>query len=84
MTKQQVLKFVKEHREQLERFKNNFAHGRISRAEQRAYLEAYQYVDPKAQLCFTCGRSAQIMANTMLDFYETAKPKKRKAKTKNK
>lgn len=82
MTKQEVLKFIKENREQLERFKSNFSHGRLTREVKKQYQAAYKYVDPKAQLCFTCGRSAQIMAQTMLDFCEAAKPKRKPKKKK--
>lgn len=78
MTKKEVVDFIKKNREQIERFAENRNFGRLTRAEQKGYVEAYQYIEPKATLCFTCGRSAQIMGRRMLQWFEDAKPKRRK------
>jgi len=78
MTKKEVLHFIKENREQLERFAGNVNFGRMTRSEQKEYQAAYTYIQPKGSVCFTCGRSSQTMARIMLQWYEDAKPKRKK------
>lgn len=78
MQKKEVLKFIKDRVEVLELLKARQFAGKFTRAEQAEYLAAYQYLEPKARLCFTCGRSPELMANAMLKFYEENKPKRRK------
>jgi hypothetical protein len=71
MKKSEALKFIKERKEHLEKIKMVRAHGRVTPAEQKAYKTMYEYIDPKGRtICWTCGRSAQIMATIMLDWYE--------------
>ncbi len=78
MTKRELLKFIKEHKTQLERFAGAQSSGRLTREEQKQYQAAYHYVNSTATLCFTCGRSAQIMGKTLLRWAEDNKPKKKK------
>ena len=78
MTKQQIRKFIKEKREELERMAESRFSGRITREEQKRYVEAYQAIGNKSSVCFTCGRSAQLMAAQLLRWNEENQPKKRK------
>ena len=79
MTKQQIRKFIKEKREELERMAQNRFSGRITREEQQRYIEIYQAIGHKSStVCFTCGRSAQLMAAQLLRWNEDNQPKKRK------
>lgn len=78
MRKREALKFIKENRAQLERFSDNLNAGRITREMQKAYAAVYEYIIPKAMLCFTCGRSAQIMGRALLHWAEENKPKRKK------
>lgn len=78
MTKQQIRKFIKEKREELERMAQNRFSGRITREEQQRYIEVYQAIGNKLNVCFTCGRSAQLMAAQLLRWNEDNQPKKRK------
>jgi hypothetical protein len=78
MNKTELRKFIKENRAQLERFAGAQASGRLTREEQRGYENAYRYINPKASLCFTCGRSAQLMGRSLLKWEEDNQPKKRK------
>tara|TARA_R110001632_G_scaffold9350_12_gene35896 strand:+ start:1448 stop:1693 length:246 start_codon:yes stop_codon:yes gene_type:complete len=78
MTKVELRKFIKENEEQIKRFAANLNAGRLTRNEQKRYTEAFQYIVPKVNLCFTCGRSAQIMGVALLRWQEDNKPKKRK------
>ena len=79
MTKQQIRKFIKEKREELEQLAKNRFSGRITREEQQKYIEVYQAIGHKRwSVCFTCGRSAQLMAAQVLRWNEENQPKKRK------
>ena len=80
MDKKAVLLFIKERIEALGRMKAAKFSGRITREEQKLYQEAWSYIDPKAKVCFTCGRSPQIMSVALLNYYEANKPKRRKKK----
>ncbi len=80
MDKKAVLLFIKERHEELSRMKAAKFSGRITREEQKLYQEAWSYIDPKAKVCFTCGRSPQIMSVALLNYYEANKPKRRKNK----
>ena len=80
MDKKAVLLFIKERIEALSRMKAAKFSGRITREEQKLYQDAWSYIDPKAKVCFTCGRSPQIMSVALLNYYETNKPKRRKKK----
>ena len=80
MHKKDVLLFIKERHEALTKMKASQFAGRITREEQALYQEAWSYIDPKAKVCFCCGRSPQIMSVALLNYYETNKPKRRKKK----
>ncbi len=80
MDKKAVLLFIKERHEALSRMKAAKFSGRITREEQKLFQEAWSYIDPKAKVCFSCGRSPQIMSVALLNFYEANKPKRRKKK----
>ena len=78
MTKTELKKFIKEKRVQLERFAGAQSSGRVTREEQKEYEAAYQYIIPKANLCFTCGRSAQLMGRALLRWEEENKAKRKR------
>ena len=78
MNKAKALKFIKEHVYVLEMLKAEKFAGRLTREEVAEYKEVYKFIDPKADVCFTCGRSPQIMAFRLLGYYEENKPKRRK------
>lgn len=78
MTKRDVIKFIKNNFDTLTRFSAATASGRLTRDQQKEYITAYRYIIPKADVCFTCGRSAQVMGRRMLSWYEDNKPKKKK------
>jgi len=78
MTKTELRKFIKENREQIERFASAQNSGRLSREQQKEYEGAYNTIVPNAHLCFTCGRSAQLMGRALLKWEEDNKPKRRK------
>ena len=80
MDKKAVLLFIKERLEQITKMSKGQFSGRITREEQTKYQEAWSYIDPKAKVCFTCGRSPQIMSVALLNYYEANKPKRRKKK----
>jgi|TARA_R110000851_G_scaffold296025_2_gene451077 hypothetical protein len=80
MHKKDVLLFIKERHEALSKMKASQFAGRITREEQALYQEAWSYIDPKAKVCFSCGRSPQIMSVALLNYYEANKPKRRKKK----
>ena len=80
MHKKDVLLFIKERLEALSKMKASQFAGRITREEQSLYQEAWSYIDPKAKVCFSCGRSPQIMSVALLNYYEANKPKRRKKK----
>jgi len=82
MDKKKVLLFIKERHEALTKMKASQFAGRITREEQALYQQAWSYIDPKAKVCFSCGRSPQIMSVSLLNYYEANKPKTRKRKKK--
>lgn len=78
MNKTELRKFIKENRVQLERFASAQSSGRLTREQQKEYERAYNTIVPNAHLCFTCGRSAQLMGRSLLKWEENNQPKKRK------
>ena len=80
MHKKDVLLFIKERIEAISKMKASQFAGRITREEQALYQQAWSYIDPKAKVCFSCGRSPQIMSVALLNYYEANKPKRRKKK----
>ena len=70
MNKHELRKFVNENRVQLERFANAQNSGRLTRDEVKGYEAAYRYIMPNAHICFTCGRSAQLMGRALLKWEE--------------
>ena len=78
MNKKEALKFIKEHVYVLEMLKAEQFAGRLTREEVAEYKEVYKFIDPKADVCFTCGRSPQIMAFRLLGYYEDVGAKRRK------
>ena len=84
MHKKDVLLFIKERHEALSKMKASQFAGRITREEQALYQEAWSYIDPKAKVCFSCGRSPQIMSVALLKYYDANKPKRRKKTLKTK
>lgn len=75
MTEREALKFIYENREQLERFASNTNFGRVTREQIKNYEAAYRHIDIKAPLCFTCGRSAQLMGQTLLAWAKKKQPR---------
>ena len=84
MDKKAVLLFIKERLEQITKMSNGQFSGRITRDEQTKYQEAWSYIDPKAKVCFTCGRTPQLMSVALLNYYENNKPKTRAKRRKKK
>tara|TARA_R110000796_G_C14330997_1_gene409105 strand:- start:60 stop:302 length:243 start_codon:yes stop_codon:yes gene_type:complete len=80
MDKKDVLLFIAERVNQLLLLERVEFAGRITREEQAMYQEAWSFIDPKAKACFTCGRTPEIMARAMLNFYLDHSPKTRKRK----
>jgi hypothetical protein len=90
MDKNEVLLFIAERLETITMMAQGRYSGKITREEQKLYQEAWSYIDPKAKVCFTCGRSPQLMSAALLNFYqcqqdnmesggvETEKPKRRR------
>ena len=78
MTKTELRKFIKDKKAQLLLFADAQASGRFTREEQKEYEDAYRFINPKVNLCFTCGRSAQLMGKTLLNWEKNNQPKKRK------
>jgi len=70
MDKNEVLLFIAERLDQITMMEQGRYSGRITREEQRLYQEAWSYIDPKAKVCFTCGRSPQLMSAALLNFYQ--------------
>ena len=70
MDKNELLLFIKERLEQITKMSNGQFSGRITREEQKLYQEAWSYIDPKAKVCFTCGRTPQLMSLALLNFYQ--------------
>jgi hypothetical protein len=87
MDKNDILLFIAERLETITMMAQGRYSGKITREEQKLYQEAWSYIDPKAKVCFTCGRSPQLMSAALLNFYqlqtesvETEKPKRRRKK----
>ena len=83
MDKNDILLFIAERLEQITMMAQGRYSGKITREEQKLYQEAWSYIDPKAKVCFTCGRTPQLMSVALLNFYqlqtvETEKPKRRR------
>ena len=70
MDKNELLLFIAERLEQIIKMSNGQFSGRITRDEQKLYQEAWSYIDPKAKVCFTCGRSPQLMSLALLNYYQ--------------
>ena len=77
MTKTEARTFIKKNKEQIQLFAEQRNFGRLTRDEKKEYQEVYSFIEPKAHLCFTCGRSAQLMARRLLRYYEDTKPKRK-------
>lgn len=75
MDKKQVLLFITERTAQLQLLSSRQFSGKLTKAEVNAYEDTYKQIHTKARVCFTCGNSAQTMANVMLKFAEENKPK---------
>jgi hypothetical protein len=80
MDKNEVLLFIAERLDNIIKLQAGEFAGRITREEQALYQQAWSYIDPKAKVCFSCGRSPQIMSVALLNYYEANKPKRRKKK----
>ena len=85
MDKNEVLLFIAEKLDQITMMERGLYSGKITREEKKLYQEAWSYIDPKAKVCFDCGRSPQLMSAALLNFYqlqtenvETKKPKRRR------
>lgn len=70
MDKNELLLFIKERMEQITKMSNGQFSGRITREEQTRYQEAWSYIDPKAKVCFTCGKTPQLMSVALLNYYQ--------------
>ena len=70
MDKNELLLFIKERLEQITKMSKGQFSGRITREEQTRYQEAWSYIDPKAKVCFTCGRTPQLMSLALLNYYQ--------------
>ena len=70
MDKNEVLLFIAERLDQITMMEQGRYSGRITREEQKLYQDAWSYIDPKAKVCFTCGRSPQLMSAALLNFYQ--------------
>jgi hypothetical protein len=70
MDKNEVLLFIAERLETITMMAQGRYSGKITREEQKLYQEAWSYIDPKAKVCFTCGRSPQLMSAALLNFYQ--------------
>jgi hypothetical protein len=88
MDKNEVLLFIAERLETITMMGQGRYSGKITREEQKLYQDAWSYIDPKAKVCFTCGRSPQLMSVALLNFYqlqtesvETGEAKKKTQKT---
>ena len=70
MDKNEVLLFIAERLDQITMMEQGRYSGRITREEQKLYQDAGSYIDPKAKVCFTCGRSPQLMSAALLNSYQ--------------
>ena len=80
MDKNEVLLFIAERLDNIVKLQAGEFAGRITREEQALYQQAWSYIDPKAKVCFSCGRSPQVMSMSLLNFYLDYSPKIRKRK----
>jgi hypothetical protein len=80
MDKNEVLLFIAERLDNIIKLQAGEFAGRITREEQALYQKAWSYIDPKAKVCFSCGRSPQVMSMSLLNFYLDYSPKIRKRK----
>jgi hypothetical protein len=84
MDKNEVLLFIAERLDNIIKLQAGEFAGRVTREEQALYKQALSYIDPKAKVCFSCGRSPQVMSMSLLNFYLDYSPKTRKRKKTNK
>jgi len=70
MDKNDILLFIAERLDQITMMGQGRYSGRITRDEQKLYQDAWSYIDPKAKVCFTCGRTPQLMSVALLNFYQ--------------
>ena len=70
MDKNDILLFIAERLETITMMAQGRYSGKITREEQKLYQDAWSYIDPKAKVCFTCGRSPQLMSAALLNFYQ--------------
>ena len=75
MDKNQILLFINERTAQLTLMAARQFSGRLTKAEVQMYEDTYKTIHGNARVCFTCGNSAQTMANVMLKYAEENKPK---------
>jgi hypothetical protein len=82
MDKNDILLFIAERLDQITMMGQGRYSGRITREEQKLYQEAWSYIDPKAKVCFTCGRTPQLMSVALLNFYQSQQEQAEKEKPK--
>ena len=70
MDKNEVLLFIAERLDQITMMGQGRYSGKITREEQKLYQDAWSYIDPKAKVCFTCGRTPQLMSVALLNYYQ--------------
>ena len=70
MDKNEILLFIAERLDQITMMEQGRYSGRITREEQKLYQAAWSYIDPKAKVCFTCGRTPQLMSVALLNYYQ--------------
>jgi hypothetical protein len=75
MDKKEVLLFIKDNLYDIDRLAAGKFSGKITREKQADYKAAYKFIDPKGSVCFTCGRSPQIMAARFLSYKEQCQQK---------
>jgi hypothetical protein len=82
MDKNDILLFIAERLETITMMGQGRYSGKITREEQKLYQDAWSYMDPKAKVCFTCGRSPQLMSVALLNFYQSQQEQAEKEKPK--
>jgi hypothetical protein len=82
MDKNEVLLFIAERLDNIINLQAGEFAGRITREEQALYQQAWSYIDPKAKVCFSCGRSPQAMSVALLNFYQSQQEQAEKEKPK--
>ena len=75
MDKKEVLLFIKDNLYDIDRLAAGKFSGKITREKQAQYKSAYKFIAPKGSVCFTCGRSPQIMAARFLSYKEQCQQK---------